>query len=172
MFNYFMNGESRSYAFARENYEPFLSSMDPESQYQELNGKIGFVVTTDLDQDVPADITYARLHQRFGSAGSSGAPGVGHYRAVYASGDESVKVFTLVSGANLTGTATPNETVTISTRVEIDGAEFDYRRRAGTDADGDFSVTVAHPGTYEVGNRTVTVSEDAVQNGENVTVGA
>jgi dolichyl-diphosphooligosaccharide--protein glycosyltransferase len=172
MFNYFMNGESRSYAFARENYEPFLSSMDPESQYQELNGKIGFVVTTDLDQDVPADITYARLHQRFGSAGSNGAPGVGHYRAVYASGDESVKVFTLVSGANLSGTATPNETVTISTRVEIDGAEFDYRRRAGTDADGDFSVTVAHPGTYEVGNRTVTVSEDAVQNGENVTVGA
>jgi dolichyl-diphosphooligosaccharide--protein glycosyltransferase len=173
MFNYFVNGEARGYGFARQNYETFLASQDPASEYRRLNDRVGFVVTKDLSQNAPPDLTYARLHHRFGSAGSGeNAPGVGHYRAVYASDDGSVKVFTLVPGANVTGTAAPNETVTVSTQVEIEGGEFEYTRRVETGADGNFSVTVAHPGTYEVGNQTVTVGEDAVQNGGNVTVGA
>jgi dolichyl-diphosphooligosaccharide--protein glycosyltransferase len=171
MFNYFVNGESESYWFARQNYEKFLSSREPASEYRRLNDQVRFVVTKDLNQNAPADLTYARLHNRFGSAGSNGAPGVGHYRAVYASDDGSVKVFTLVPGANVTGTVGPNETVTVSTQVEIDGGEFEYTRRVEAGADGNFSVTVAHPGIYEVGNRTVTVGEDAVRNGGNVSVG-
>jgi dolichyl-diphosphooligosaccharide--protein glycosyltransferase len=172
MFNYFVNGESRSYRFAERNYASFLSSQTPESEYHRLNDRVGFVVTKDLNQNPPANYTYVRLHQRFGSAGSGEhAPGVGHYRAVYASDDESVKVFTLVPGANVSGSATPNETVTVSTHVEIEGAEFDYQRQVKAGPDGNFSVRVAHPGTYEVGNRTVTVGEDAVQTGGNVTVG-
>jgi dolichyl-diphosphooligosaccharide--protein glycosyltransferase len=172
MFNYFVNGEARSYRFAENNYESFLSSQDPESEYRRLSDRVGFVVTKNLNQNVPQDFTYARLHHRFGSAGSNGAPGVGHYRAVYASGDGSVKVFELVPGANVTGTAASNETVTLSTQVEIEGASFEYTRRVETGPTGNFLVTVAHPGSYEVGNRTVTVREDAVRSGGNVTVGS
>jgi dolichyl-diphosphooligosaccharide--protein glycosyltransferase len=172
MYNYFVNRESKSYVFANRHYEAFLSSQDPESQYREMNDRVRFVVTKDLDQNVPPDFTYARLHHRFGSAGSDGAPGVGHYRAVYASDDGSLKVFTLVPGANVTGTATPNETLTVSTRVEIEDTQFEYRRQVKVGPNGNFSVTVAHPGTYEVGEQTVTVGKETVQKGGNVTVGA
>ncbi|MFC4447495.1 hypothetical protein [Halorussus aquaticus] len=37
---------------------------------------------------------------------------------------------------------------------------------------GDGSVTVGYPGTYRVGGQTVKVSESAVENGGNVSVGA
>lgn len=174
MYNYFVNGESKSYGFAERHYEKFLSSREPESQYRTLRERVGFVVTKDLNlqEEVPAEINYVRFHERFGSAGADGASGAGHYRAVYASDDGSVKVFTLVPGANLTGTASPNETVTVSKPVEIEGATFEYRRIVEAGADGNFSVTVPYSGTYSVGNRTVSVSEDTIQNGGNVTVGA
>jgi dolichyl-diphosphooligosaccharide--protein glycosyltransferase len=174
MYNYFVNGKSKSYAFANRHYEAFLSSQDPESQYHELRDRVGFVVTKNLDLSgkVPKETNYARLHKRFGSAGANGASGAGHYRAVYASDDESVKVFTLVSGANLTGTAGTNETLTVSKEVEIEGATFEYRRVVETGADGNFSVTVPYPGTYSVGGQTVQVPESAVENGGNVSVAA
>jgi dolichyl-diphosphooligosaccharide--protein glycosyltransferase len=174
MYNYFVNGEAKSYAFANRHYESFLSSTDPAAQYRELRGDVGFVVTknVDLNGQAAPKTNYARLHKRFGSAGSDGASGAGHYRALYASDDGSVKVFSLVPGANLTGTVGSNETVTVSKNVEIEGASFEYRRRVTADSDGDFSVTVPYAGTYSVGNRTVEVSESAADNGGNVSVGA
>ncbi|WP_132057830.1 STT3 domain-containing protein [Halorussus amylolyticus] len=174
MYNYHVNGESRSYVFADQNYERFLAANDSEAEYQRLRDRVGFVVTRDLTLPGQArdDIMYTRLHQRFGSEADDGSSGVGHFRAVYASDTGATKVFTLVPGANVTGTASAGESVTVERRVEIEGAEFDYRRTVEAGDDGNFSVTVAHPGTYSVGNETVDVSEDAVRNGGNVTVGA
>jgi len=172
MYNYFVNGEARGYGFARNNYEPFLAANNSEAQYQRLNNRVGFVITKDLDLpgQVPSDIMYSRLHFRFGSAGDDGAPGVGHYRAMYASDDGSVKVFALVPGANITGTGPAGETVTVSTDVELESAAFEYRRKVMVDQNGTFSVTVPYPGTYSVGDRSVDVSEKAVENGGNVSV--
>ncbi|MFC7082346.1 hypothetical protein [Halorussus caseinilyticus] len=172
MYNHFVSGEAKGYHFAEQHYEPFLASKDPEGQYRELQGNVGFVVTKDLDvQKVPKNSNYARLHLRYGSAGPNGATGAGHYRALYASDDGSVKVFTPVPGANVTGARSANATLTVSKSVEIEGASFEYRRKVSTGPDGEFSVTVPYSGTYSVGNRTVAVPESAVQNGGNVSVG-
>ncbi|WP_135806376.1 STT3 domain-containing protein [Halorussus marinus] len=172
MYNYFVNGEARSYGFADNNYEPFLAANNSEAQYQRLNDQVGFVITKDLDLpgQVPSDIMYSRLHFRFGSAGDDGAPGVGHYRTVYASDDGSVKAFALVPGANITGTAPAGEIVTVSTDVEIENTTFEYRRSVETTQNGTFSVTVSYPGTYSVGDQSVSVSERAVENGGNISV--
>ena len=171
MYNHFVNGEAKSYAYANRNYEPFLSAKDPEAQYEQLSDRVGFVVTknVNLPRRAPPDINYVRFHKRFGSAGD-GASGAGHYRALYASDDGSIKVFELVPGANITGEGPAGETIVVSKRVEIRGAAFTYERRIEVESDGTFSVTVPYAGTYEVGDRTVEVSENAVRNGGNVTV--
>ncbi|WP_435176457.1 STT3 domain-containing protein [Halorussus sp. AFM4] len=173
MYNYFVNGEARTYGYASRHYEAFLSSTNPKSKYRELHERVGFVVTKQLSQNrIPPETNYARLHQRFGSVGPNGASGAGHYRAVYASKDGSVKVFTLVPGANITGTAPANATLTVSTSVDIEGASFKYSRKVEAKPDDNFSVTVPYPGTYSVENQTVQVPESAVQNGSDVSVEA
>jgi dolichyl-diphosphooligosaccharide--protein glycosyltransferase len=61
--------------------------------------------------------------------------------------------------------------VTATTAPTVSGVPVNYRRSAVADADGTFAVTVAQPGTYRVGNRTVVVEERAVTNGSRVRVG-
>ncbi len=170
MYNYFVNGEARSYTFAEQNYEKFLSSHDPEAQYWKLRKKVKFLVTKNLDlsYEVPPKSNYARLHKRFGSVGPNGERGAGHYRAVYASEDGSVKVFTLVPGASITGHAKPNTTLTIEKQVGIEGASFTYERAVSVNKLGVYEVTVPYPGTYEIGGETVTVSESQIRTGTKV----
>jgi dolichyl-diphosphooligosaccharide--protein glycosyltransferase len=169
MYNYFVSGQSASYAFAQRTYEPFLRSREPAAWYDRLRDRVGFVVTTD---DGPAgafgESTYSRLHERLGS-GRTGT-GVGHYRAVYADGDR--RAFALVPGATLAGTGPAETTVTVTTDVSVPGATFEYTRSATTDVTGEFELTLAHPGTYRIegGDRTVTVPEAAVREGETVTI--
>jgi len=110
---------------------------------------------------------YARLHDRLTSR-ADGIPGLAHYRALWTSEDGSVKVFTLVPGATITGTTTPNTTVSVSTTVALDHRTFEYRRRVTTNRTGVFAVTVPYPGEYTVENRTVTVSDTAVSEGRTI----
>ncbi|MFC4451037.1 LamG-like jellyroll fold domain-containing protein [Halorussus aquaticus] len=168
MYNYFVNGEAKSYRFAERHYEPFLESRSPKAQYQKLRDKVGFVVTTDLDVPrVPKDSNYARLHQRRGSAGR-GASGSGHYRMMYENNDGSVKAFALVPGARVYGNATSGQTVTISKQVEVDGKSFTYRRKVESNPYGVFSTTVPYAGAYSVEGATMTVPKDAPETGGNV----
>ncbi|MFC4447472.1 LamG-like jellyroll fold domain-containing protein [Halorussus aquaticus] len=168
MYNYFVNGEAKSYRFAERHYEPFLQSRSPKAQYQKLRDKVGFVVTTDLDVPrVPKDSNYARLHQRRGSAGR-GASGSGHYRMMYENNDGSVKAFALVPGARVYGNATSGQTVTISKQVEVDGKSFTYRRKVESNPYGVFSTTVPYAGAYSVEGATMTVPKDAPETGGNV----
>lgn len=171
MYNHFVSGESESYWFARRNYGSFIRGGDSVAWYEELRGRVGFVVTTGEGGAGFLTRMQGRLHDAMGSRVGD-TPGVAHYRAVYASDDGFVKVFTLVPGATVEGRLDVAEptAVSLETDVSIEGASFTYERLARTDAEGAFAVTVAHPGEYRVGDRRVTVSEAAVVDGETVRV--
>ncbi|MCU4718186.1 hypothetical protein [Halapricum hydrolyticum] len=168
MFNYFVNGQSASYGYARRYYEDFLFTSDAAGWYEHFDGRVGFIVVPDLEYGgyTHSRRLYARL-RKLGSA-TENAPGLGHYRAVYASPDRDYLVFTLVPGATLSGTI--SRRTRIETEVSIPGADFEYVRFAEPD-DGSFSVTVAHPGTYTVDGRSVVVTERDVRDGRTLYVG-
>jgi dolichyl-diphosphooligosaccharide--protein glycosyltransferase len=172
MYNYLVNGESRSYSFAQNNYEEFIFSSDGETWYDRLRERVGFVVTRDLDR-VGGFRIHTQLHERYGSADRA-TDGVGHYRALWESADGSVKVFRLVTGATVTGEDTPGTELTLSTPVTLAGTgrTVEYRRRVETGADGAFSVTLAQPGEYDVSgaDETFTVDEATVREGGELTL--
>ncbi|AXG09664.1 STT3 domain-containing protein [Haloplanus rubicundus] len=172
VYNYFVNGESRSYSYAQSNYGAFITATDGDAWYTRLRDRVGFIVTQDPLQE---DTTFAaqslqtRLHTQYGS-GSAAAPGLAHYRAVYVSPDGSVKVFTLVPGARLVGTAPPNSDVSISTTQSVNGHQFTYSRTVEATAGGRYAVTVPYAGTYTVNGNRVDVSTTAIRQNETVSV--
>jgi dolichyl-diphosphooligosaccharide--protein glycosyltransferase len=115
---------------------------------------------------------HAQLHDDYGSAKGPN-DGIGHLRAVWESENGSTKVFTLVPGATVTGEASPETIISLSTSIDVAGTgrTIRYERHVETDSDGRFSVVLAHPGEYEVGaDGTVLVDEAAVLNGDEQTV--
>ena len=162
MYNAIVNGESRGYGFAQANYEDFLTSPNASDWYQRLNGRVGFVVVDRHSglSDADEGTMYKRLH--------AWGNGTGHYRAVWASEDRSMKVFTLVPGATVTGSAEPNATVTATTTADIRGEEVTYSQTVTVDASGNYSVRVPYSGTYEIDGAEVMVSTEAVENGSTV----
>ncbi|MFD1513945.1 STT3 domain-containing protein [Halomarina rubra] len=182
VYNYFVSGESFSYSFAERHYRSFLSGTDGEGWYERLNRR-GFVVTTDAAAGSGLTVTNAngdatpdigtRLHDDYGSRDGDD-PGLGHYRLVATVDDGRYKAFHLVPGAVVRGSADPSSTVTVETRVEVDGTSFAYTRQTTADADGQYSVRVAYPGAYAVpGTESrVTVEERAVLNGTTVSTEA
>lgn len=167
-YNYFVNGESRSYGVAKANYEAFVFSTDSGRWYDRLRGRTGFIVVT------PAVVGNAstigtRLYQTDASR-TEAAPGLVHYRLVYVSDNEQYKVFTLVSSATITGTGPANETLTVRTDVTIGTYTTTYERRIETGPNGTYSVTVPYPGEYRVAGDSVKVTESDIQNGTTVTV--
>jgi len=172
-YNYFVNGESESYGYARENYAAFISARDGEAWYERLRGRVGYVVTR--DRDAGPQTIQTRLHDRFGSR-SSEASGLGHYRAIYTTESESHRAFQLVPGAVIEGTASPGATVTATTTVSIPNLEFEYTRQTEAAENGSYRMVVANSGTYTIetgdGTETVSVNQSAVQNGTSVAVGS
>ena len=173
VYNYFVNGESRSYGYARATYANFSRGTEEGAWYDRLRGRVGYVVTENLSATGP-ETMQTRLHDHYGSQ-SEGADGLGHYRAVYVTEGGSHKAFQLVPGAVIEGTAAPDTTVTATTAVTISNAEFDYTRESAVPANGSYSLRVANSGSYTVetanGTQTVDVTEGAVRNGTTVTVG-
>jgi dolichyl-diphosphooligosaccharide--protein glycosyltransferase len=172
VYNYFVNGESRSYSYARSNYGAFVTATDGEAWYMRLRDRVGFIITQDPrqgDAPLPAQSLQTRLHTQYGS-GSPAAPGLAHYRAVYVSPDGSLKVFTLVPGAQVVGTAPTNSDVSIATTQSINGHQFTYSRTVETTADGRYAVTVPYAGTYTVNGDQVDVSTTAIRQNETVSV--
>jgi dolichyl-diphosphooligosaccharide--protein glycosyltransferase len=173
MYNYFVSGESRSYSFAQRHYEEFVGSRSPEAWYERLRSRVGFVVTTDgpVFDGMWSAPMYERLHEGLGSR-LRGTPGLAHYRAVYASDDGYVKVFTLVPGATLVGRGPTDATVRVETTVDVHGRSFSYERRVETDERGEFALTVPHAGSYRIGDVEVSIPETAVAEGRTVEVGS
>ena len=172
MFNYLLSGESRSYGYARKTYEAFIFGSDPADWYAEFDGRVGFIVTRPRRRVGPAD-TQVRLHENYGSD-SATVDGVGHYRAMWESGDGEVKVFTPVPGVTITGTASPESILEFATAVTLDGTgrTVEYRRRVETDAEGAFEIVLAHPGEYSIADRpaTVTAEEASVREGSTLSL--
>jgi dolichyl-diphosphooligosaccharide--protein glycosyltransferase len=163
MYNYFVRGQSRFYGYALENYDPFVTSTDPEEWYQTLADRVGYVVLTGNTNARPETI-YTRLHEHYG--GRSGrANGTGRFRATYLSDDRSVQVYRPVPGAWVAGRAPGEESTTVETTVDVSEETVPYARRTAVREDGWYAVRVAYPGTYTVGDATVDVSESAVETG-------
>jgi dolichyl-diphosphooligosaccharide--protein glycosyltransferase len=175
MFNYFVNGNSRSYGYAQSNYADFIAEGNPEFAAEMIASRARFAVTE--QRDAKPRTMQARLHDNLGSRAGEVA-GVGQFRAIYATADGQRRAFLVVPGATVRGNASANATVDVSTSspIDISGTSFTYERRTAANATGVYEITVAHPGTYEIttGGDTVevTVPESAVMNGTTVDVGA
>ncbi|MGB9954479.1 STT3 domain-containing protein [Haloarcula marismortui] len=173
VYNYFVNGESRSFSYARKKYGPLVAETDPDAAHSRISNRVGYIVTTATDIEEPATM-YARLHQHFGSRNGN-VDGLARYRPLFASEDGSHKAFAVVPGGEIRGTAAPNSTVSVVTTITVSDREVDYERQTTANRNGDFTVTVANPGTYAVttdsGNKTsVEVTEEMVYSGGNITV--
>ncbi|WP_336001818.1 STT3 domain-containing protein [Halorientalis halophila] len=168
VYNYFVNGESRSYSYARYHYETLFTETNESQWYRQHRNRVGYVVTQSAPGgNVSSASLFPRLHDGFGTE-SSTATGMSHFRAVHATEDGQYKTFRLVPGATIAGSGPPDATTTLSRSIEIPGASFTYERTVETDADGAYAVTVPYPGEYRLWNETVTVSERNVTSGDRV----
>ncbi|MFC4357713.1 LamG-like jellyroll fold domain-containing protein [Halobium salinum] len=158
-YNYFVNGESRSYAYARSNYSGFVGATDGERWYRKLEDRTGFVV---VDRENPEEggPLYSQL-QSFAN-GDPSVSGVGHYRAVGVT--ESKLAYELVPGVLLTGPASDGSSVRTMASVDLPDRGFEYDRRVSS-RHGVYAVRVAYPGEYTVGGRTVDVSDSEIRSG-------
>ncbi len=169
LYNYFVNGNSRTYVYAQSNYGSFMTQTDPDEAAAMIGDRVRFIVTQ--DRDIDREMMHTRLHDNLGSRNGNVA-GLGRFRVLYVTPNSQRKAFLYVPGATVRGTAAPNTTVDVAADVKVPGASFTYERRTSTNETGAYSVTVAHPGTYTVttanGTQTVTVPESAVMNGTTV----
>lgn len=172
VYNYFVNGQSRGYGYALNNYRAFVRATEFDPWYERLDDRVEYIVLSDAG--LPPGTLQYRL-SRAGGGRYQGSPGSGHFRLVHISGHQ---IYELVPGANVTGEAPPNSTVQLETGVEVSGTQFTYTRWANTTADGSYSVRVAYPGEYTATHMdrntttTVAVSEAAVGNGERIDTGS
>jgi len=161
VYNYYVNNQSRSYAFARDNYREFVTSSNASAWYDRLTARpVGYVVVESIDENFSRTSMQSRLWDHWGSGGDDVA-GLGHYRAVYANDDR--KVFDLVPGAMLVGQGEPGQPKTVSTEFDAGGETKTYERRVTPTANGWYAVRVPHNGTYD--GTGLSVSNDAIENG-------
>lgn len=176
MLNYHVN-QRPTYWYARYKFPQFLASTDPESWYYDLRnrsyyrtefrGPIGYIVIQSKDSGGGPKSIYTRLYHHFGSQYKN-TSSVSHYRLRYIHPETDTKVFTLVEGADLVGTAAPNSTVSLSTSVEVSNHTFTYRKRVKTGESGRFNATVPYPGQYQINGWNTSVSAASVSNGTTV----
>ncbi|AUX09109.1 dolichyl-diphosphooligosaccharide--protein glycosyltransferase [Halalkaliarchaeum desulfuricum] len=165
MYNYFVNGESRGYGYAMSNFDEFRFGDDPDGWYGEFDGRVGYVVVTDIDADLPEDATQIQLLEEYGTGGPDG-DALAHYRAILL--EEDVAAFAVVPGATIELEGEPGATIDIETTATVSGETIAYERTATADENGIARVTVAYPGEYDVDGGTVTVSEADVEDGATV----
>ena len=168
MYNHFVNGEARSYGYARSNYGDFISSSDPDGWYEQFNGRVGYVVVTAIDdENVSQESTQHQLLANLGAGGDDQEP-LSRYQVLTVDSDRSAAAFAVVPGATIVGSGQSGETLNVSTMVSTDGASFSYNRTVAVGGNGRFAVTVPYAGTYRVGSERVTVSENEVVSGAQI----
>lgn len=167
-YNYFVSGQSLSYGYARSNYGSFVLTTEPEVWYNRLRNHRGYIVTTpDVVQN--SENIGKQLH-RYNGAGSARSMALAHYRLVHVTGEGAYKIFQVVPGAILSGTAHPNSTVVARTRVDLTELSFEYERRTTSSPNGSYKIRVSQPGHYDVWNTSVSVSQKSVHSGSVVSV--
>ncbi|QSG05111.1 Dolichol phosphate-mannose mannosyltransferase/LamG-like jellyroll fold domain [Halapricum desulfuricans] len=160
VYNWFVNGESRSYGYAQSNYEDFVTSTDGTEWYERLGDRVGFVAT---GRGLPIDAGGRTIYERLW--GENLGLETDHYRAVWASDDDSRRVYTLVPGARVTGPASAAEDVRIEGDAEIGGRTRSVGLNVSTGEHGVYQATIPLPGTYDVPDGTVEVSAADVREG-------
>ncbi|SEP10639.1 dolichyl-diphosphooligosaccharide--protein glycosyltransferase [Halorientalis persicus] len=165
VYNYFVNGESKSYDYARRTYHGLLLNQDPDQWARNNMDRVGFIVTE--QRDSPRDSVHQLLHHQFGSTSES-VEGSGHFMFIGQTNNGSKKAFRVVPGVRFVGTATPNTTIAINTTVRIESQKISYRRSTNVDSTGEFHVVVSYPGSYEVRGSTYNVTVSDILSGERV----
>ncbi|SFS79436.1 MFS transporter [Halostagnicola kamekurae] len=165
MYNYLVNGEADSFAYANAHYDEFQTADDPDSWYEEFRSDdVGYVVVGDTEASVPENATQSQLHDELGTGGEDG-DGLSHYRLLATSDD--VSAFAVVPGATIETTTDADGPVTVTTEQRIDGESITYEREVEP-RDGTLEVTVPYSGEYTVDGETVTVDEADVLEGNAV----
>jgi len=163
MYNYFVNGNSRSYTFTKRMYTPFVTGTSVEDWYEQLHERVGFVIITNRE-GVERRSIHTYLHRYYGGT-DVGLEGGGRFRALYESDSGDYKVFTPVEGALIVGQTT-DDVGRVRSSVSLPTSSFTYDRNVSTTDSGWYAVRVPYPSTYSVtGDRTVSVSERDVLNG-------
>ncbi|MFB6074577.1 MAG: STT3 domain-containing protein [Haloarculaceae archaeon] len=175
VYNYFVNGESKGYGFARFNYNDFVTSTSPDGWYELFNHRdVGYIVLTE-NGDVPRPTMQTRLFRAYGSR-QGDVPGLANYRLIYVHDGGSPKVFSVVSGANIHGEAPNGTVVSITTNVTVSGHSFAYERRQVAGTHDQWRIRVPYPGRYtvRVGNDTsvLQIPGPAIYNGTRFRVGS
>ncbi|WP_256393058.1 hypothetical protein [Natronoarchaeum rubrum] len=169
MYNYFVNGESSWYGYAEDNYGSLIASEDPDGQYREFDGRVGYVVVTENDDPAISGSAYERLLRGFERGKDSGED-LSHFQLVSLDNDRSTAAYALVQGATINGSVTTNETMVVTTNVSVSGTSFTYDQETEIDENGQFEVVVPYPGDYTVADQQVTVTADDIENGSVVRV--
>jgi dolichyl-diphosphooligosaccharide--protein glycosyltransferase len=149
VYNYFVSGESRSYSYAQSNFRSFLEASNGAQWYTRLRDRAGFVVVPAAASGFGDETLGGRLWTHNGG-GDDAVSGLGHYRLVHISPDAQYRVYTLVEGTALGGTAQPGATVTVSRELERGGRTVTYERVVTADEEGQFQVRVPYEGQYQV----------------------
>jgi dolichyl-diphosphooligosaccharide--protein glycosyltransferase len=159
-YNWFVNAETRSYRYAQSNFDEFLISRDSGEWYERLRDRAGFVAVK--EGDVSGGGQAGTIYDQLWSDGFGIE--TDHYRAVWTDSDDSLRAFTLVPGARVTGPASANST-TIDVTAEVGGESQSIVMETDVSEHGVYEETVPLPGTYEAGGTSVTVSEEDVRGG-------
>jgi len=151
-YNAMVNGESRSYGYARSNYASFLKSTDTNQWYTRLTGRVGFVTIREIEEfsGLEAGTHYKRLYEGYGVNT--------HYRLIYAGSKE--RSYAIVPGTVINGT-TDQRQVELSGRMEVEGQSVMISRDIPVEG-GRWSVRLSTPGQYTIANRTVQISESDI----------
>lgn len=166
MYNYFINGEARSYSYARSNFADFVFDSDADEWFGEFNGSVGYVVIPAIDNGPPVETVQQQLHADV-DVSDGVIPDVAHFQLIM-SGEE-VTTYAVVEGATITANASI-EAESAQTTVEF-GDDSAHYVRPFSGGNETVQTTVAYPGTYEIGDTTVTVTEADVRGGEVIEVG-
>jgi dolichyl-diphosphooligosaccharide--protein glycosyltransferase len=171
MYNHFVNGESRSYGYAQNNFQDFLLGSTPDDWYSQFDGRVGYVVLTEVDADLPAESTHNQLLTNLGAGGNE-TEALSHYQLLSVDEDRSAAAFVVVPGAPITVPGEPGETVNVRTEVSVDTASFTYEREVTVGDSGQVEVIVPYAGEYSVGSASVEVTETDVLDGTVVAAGS
>lgn len=150
------------------NYESLISATSGESQYEQLSGRVGYVVVSNASGNVRNQMMQGQLLMYLNDLASDPPS---HYQLLYVADNRSLAAYALVPDARIVGETAPNTPVTLNTSMTVNSHSFPYDWTVTTGEDGRYAVTVPYPGQYRVGGTAVEVPSSAVMNGTQVTAG-
>ena len=171
---------------------PYLAGDDTDSYHMSYSRPVPYGRQNVIGaSDKYYDSMYSRLFNRDGLGGKDpmgiNSSGLERYRLLYVSqGEDPVKVFEYVKGANITGQALPGADLELRLNVSTPDGDLTYYSSTVADANGSYSFKVPYPTSGATGEVTtgpqynitsgrssvgIQVSSDAVDNGETITAG-